>query len=202
MKHFTCMLALCAFLVSPALLAQVGNLPGQLFLTGTLGQVAIKDDDGLKDDSDVSLGFGVGYMANENLGFELGYKTLGEYVAKTQSGTTASGRSATLHSGSQEVNGFNFGFIGVFPVQNQIDVYGKAGILRWKDEIEIDATIDRERIRDDDKDTGTDPYFGFGGKYNFSKQLSLGLEWARYKIDDGDVSDTFTVFGTTVFVNL
>ena len=195
-------LSLCAFLVSPVLLAQVGNLPGQLFLTGTVGQVSIKDDDALKDDSDVALGFGVGYMVNENLGLEVGYKSLGEYVVEPGDYTTSSGTDFTLHSGGQEVSGFNFGFIGVLPIQGGLDIYGKAGMLRWEDEIEIDLTVGRERIRDDDKDTGTDPYFGFGGKANIAKDISVGLEFMRYKIDDGDVSDTFNVYGGTVFVNL
>ena len=206
------MLALCAFLVSPALLAQVGNLPGQLFVSGTFGQATVGDDDGLKDDSDTAFGFGVGYMFHENLGFEAGYKSLGEYEDKPLFDTLNDGTLVTI-SGDDKVSGFNFGLIGVLPVQHQFDVYGKLGFHRWEIESNVRVSGGGTSISDGATGDGTDLYFGFGGKYNFSEQIAVGLEWVRYDYDDSenvtvfgvdldvDYDSDVTVIGATVFVN-
>ena len=209
-------LSLCALLASPSLLAQVGNLPGQLFISGAFGMTTVGDDDDLKDDGDTALGFGVGYMFNENLGFEVGYKSLGEYT----SDDVADDADVT-DTFKFEASGFNFGVIGVLPVQNQIDLYGKMGFLMF--EVDVNETY-RDSIGTEtlsDSFDGTELYFGFGAKYNVSKRWGVGLEWARYNDVKGDADAIFfdanddradikveydfkhiNVIGATVFVNL
>ena len=167
-------LSLCAFLAPPSLLAQLGNLPGQLFLTGTVGQATISDtdfeedvNDFLKNDSDTAFGVGVGYMFHENIGVEAGYKDFGEYGFDTPGGNAKS-------------SGFNLGLIAETPLQNQFDVYGKVGFLMWESDISLSGFSN-------ESGDGTDLYFGFGAKYNISKEIAVGLEWVRHNYSDEDV---------------
>ena len=116
-------------------------------------------------------------------------------------------------SGTNEDSGFNFGLIGVMPLQNQFDVYGKLGLLRWETETDLVLNDATESRRDSHTSNGTDLYFGLGAKYNISKGTGVGLEWVRYNYEyDENVgifgtnfnveSDNDTsVIGVTVFVN-
>lgn len=63
---------------------------------------------------------------------------------------------------------------------------GRVGIARWDDDAQ--ATVGASSVSD--SDSGTDPTFGLGVQFSFSKTFGLRIEWERFSdIDDEGPSD-------------
>jgi len=157
---FTAALVALGFASAPALSQQTSWYAGL-----GLGQ-AFHDTDctGLItcDDKDIAWKIFGGYQFNKYLGVEVGYTDLG----KASLGDAVS--TATL-----KVKGFEALAVGTFPINEQFEVYGKAGLFRWDLDVS-DPTVGSI------SESGTDLTFGIGAKYNFSKTLGIRLEWQRY----------------------
>ncbi len=143
---------LLAALLAPSLVLAQG------YIGGTLG---LSDLDG---ENDIGIKFFGGYRFNQNLAVEGGYTDFG-----------------TADDGGVDVSvdGFEVAAVGILPMNPQIDIFGKLGILLW------DADFDAGTFGSG-SDDGTDLFLGFGASYNISPQLSARATWDFYDFDNGD----------------
>jgi OOP family OmpA-OmpF porin len=133
-KKIAAVLLASAFSV-PAVAADIG-----WYGLGSLGMTSWKLDkdfedttsgsDGKWDKSDIGWKLGAGAMFNRNFGVEAGYVDLGK--AKFTGSGAFSGLSL-----SAKASGIFIAGIGAFPVNNQLSIFGKLGLINAnvKDEI-------------------------------------------------------------------
>ncbi|MCK4586800.1 MAG: outer membrane beta-barrel protein [Gammaproteobacteria bacterium] len=111
-----------------------------------------------------------GYEVNNNLAIEGGYTSFGE-----MDGPTIFGFSTSV-----EPTGFELAAIGSYPINDQFSFFGKLGFLAWDFKVNIDGL-------GSDSTTGTDIFFGLGGKYNLSNNLDLRATWERYTVEGDNI---------------
>ena len=81
---------------------------------------------------------------------------------------------------SFEPEGWEFSVDGSYPINDSFSLFGKLGVLSWELESDIEGLVSL------DKESGTDVFFGLGGDYNLSENLSIRTEWERYDIENTD----------------
>lgn len=124
-------------------------------------------------DNSISYSVKGGYEISENFAFELGYVNFGK--AKDD-----------LTSAEAEVTGVNTSIVGIAPLNPNLDVFVKVGVIFWNVDVSVDGL---GRFVDDN---GTDLSFGFGGAYHVTDDISVATEYQRFDIDGGDI-DNFSV---------
>ena len=143
---------------------------GGAFVNGNIGRSSL--DKGLYDDNDTGYGINAGYrwLLNPNvaLGVEAGYTDLGKFDTK--------GAYSSL--GRASAKGWTAGVNGHFNLTPQWYVSGRAGLFRadtkgWTNQA-VPSYVD---------DSSTKWYAGAGFGYDFSNNLSLGLNYDYYKTD-------------------
>jgi OOP family OmpA-OmpF porin len=111
-----------------------------------------------------------GYQLNRNFAFEVGYTDLGQTTASvTGSGSLSIGAT-----------GVEFTGIGMLPLDWRFSLFAKLGFFSWKLDFK-----DRTGLFGSSSASGTNPTFGFGAKYDFTRNTAVRGEWQRYK-DVGD----------------
>lgn len=173
MKNYPSLLAL-AVAVSFPCLSYAGSDSG-IYVGASLGTAEVDYSDGESnvefDDSDTGYKFYAGYnfglIPFLNLAVEGGYMDLGsvegEIAAVTGNKIEANGWSA------YGVGGFDLGPIGLF---------AKVGYFAW------DA--DFKTFQGDDSDSGTDPAFGLGAKFQLGS-FALRAEYEVFDLDEVDI---------------
>lgn len=150
---------------APALSQDIGWYAGV-----GLGQSQFKNGCGVValacDDKDTTVGIFGGYQYNANLGAELGYIDLGD---------------ATAAGGSLSAQGLELAAVGTLPINPQWGVYGKLGLHRW----DADGTRPGASF----SETGIDPTYGLGVRFNLTRDVALRAQWQRYQ-DVGDSATT------------
>ena len=104
-----------------------------------------------------------GIRMNENIVLEGGYANLGTLQGKDTSGNTI----------SQDTTAFTVAGVAGFPLNDQIEVFGKAGAARW--------SAQHHSVNDNDKETGTDVLVGAGANYDLGDNMGIRAEWERFK---------------------
>ncbi|MFT4171977.1 MAG: porin family protein [Rhodocyclaceae bacterium] len=136
------------------------------------------------DKSDTPTTYGVygGYNFDKHFGVELGYQGLGSVSATQTDGNTARART----------DAYSADFVARLPVTERLDVYGKAGLVRYERRY---AGIDGAS-----SDSGTGAKFALGTEYAVTQRVGLRAEVAQYQgIPDRDqlgasFKDSSTVF--------
>lgn len=160
-------------------LTLTSNLNAAPYVGFSLGQATIEDAcDGFTglpgvscDDSDTAFKIYGGSKINPNFAFEVAYIDMGEAVA--------SDRFDTLTS---EVTAFNFSALGIIPVSQTVDLFGKVGLLFWDAKISINGSLNGSISED-----GTDIGFGFGANFAVNEKFSIRAEFQKFpNIGDDD----------------
>jgi len=167
---FAIALATAGLAGAPALShAADNNGAGGFFINGNLGESSL-DHHGY-DDNDTAYQGNIGYRwalsPGVALGVEGGYTDLGKFSPKN------SGDAAI---GDASLKGWTLGVNGHFNLAPQWYVSGRAGLFRadtkgWTNET-VSTYVD---------DSSTKWYAGAGFGYDFSNNLSLGLNYDYYK---------------------
>lgn len=150
-------------------LPPVSQAEGNWYVGASAGQSDI-DERGIDDDDTSFKVFG-GYNFNRYFALEGAFVDFGELEDRGVGGI----------KNELDVDGFSFGAVGTYPISEKFSVHGKAGIYAW----DLDANGAIAARFDDDDDT--DPFYGVGVSYHFTKNYSVVGEWERYEIDDFDV---------------
>ena len=166
-----------AVMAAPAVsMAQARGETGW-YLGGNIGQSKVKDGcSGLGgtgiscDDKDTAFKILGGYNINRNFAAELGYTDLGKAKA------SGFGLTDEFKATAWELSG-----VGSYPVANQFSVFGRLG-LYFADVKENTNFIGNF------KHTNNDLTYGFGVRYDFSREVGVRGEWQRYsKVGGGDI---------------
>jgi OmpA-OmpF porin, OOP family len=164
------LLAVAGMAVSSVSMAQATQDRGW-YAGVSMGQSEIKDGctgvaPGIScDDKDTAWKIFGGYQLNRNFSAELGYSNLGEAKA------SAGGVNASVEATAWDLVG-----VGSFPVTNQFSVYGKLGVYRAETEGRSNVGVSAD-------ETNSGLTYGFGVRYDFTRNLGVRAEWQRY----GDV---------------
>lgn len=123
------------------------------------GSLGVSTADGFCDsgsnceDSDMGWKVFAGYDVNSSLAIEAGYNSLGKVNSS---------------SNSSEVSGFELAAVGKMALNNQIGVFGKAGVFKW--------TADNN----DGERSSTDLMYGLGADYKVNDNISVRGEWENF----------------------
>ena len=150
------------------------NDNGGFFINGNVGQSNL--DKGAYNDSDTGYGANIGYRwaltPSVALGVEGGYTNLGSIDAKPSFGTLGVGRA--------EIDGWNVGVDGHFNVTPNWYLSGRTGLFRGNLK---GGYLNASGTAVNIDDTSNKYYAGAGFGYDFSNNLSVGLNYDYYKVD-------------------
>jgi OOP family OmpA-OmpF porin/outer membrane immunogenic protein len=161
---------------------------GGFFINGQVGRSDLSK--GIYDDSDTGYGANVGYRwainPNVALGVEGGYTKLGSFDPKSAYNGAGFGRA--------DVKGWNLGVNGHFNLTPNWYVSARGGLFRG--DVEGDRILgsaptpsgngviyDVQHI----DDTSNKYYAGVGFGYDFSRNVSVGLNYDYYKTEKNDL---------------
>jgi len=160
-------------LAVPAVFAQSAPTQnGGWFINGNVGQTSLNH--GPYDDHDTGYGVNGGYRWAVNpsvaLGAEVGYNDLGNIHAKNIFNS-----QPVVENGKSQLHGWTAGVNGHFNVSPNWYVSARTGIYGWKGHgLSNDANPVRKGLDD------TSWYAGAGVGYDFSNNVSLGLNYDYY----------------------
>lgn len=112
-----------------------------------------------------------GYRFNKNFAIEAAYIDLGESEDDIDPIWTL------------ETDGFNFSAVGIIPVSDKVDIFGKVGVFTWE------VTLDEAGYGELASEDGTDISFGIGASVNLTEQFGIVVEYQKFDLDDDDVSN-------------
>ncbi|MEP7043925.1 MAG: outer membrane beta-barrel protein [Dokdonella sp.] len=187
MKACTSRLALAAFVLVTAVPAQA-----QFYVGASAGRSDNSIDRSQRADEFLDLGFNSasttsrdndtgyrvygGYWFLPYLGVEAAYVDLGSFRFRTEVDPTGS------LSGTPRIKGGELSAVGRLPIGDQFSLYARAGVFaartntRYTGAGSVILIEGAERQR---KST-TKPSYAIGAAYDFTHNLGLRAEWARY----------------------
>ena len=154
-------------ITSSILLSAVANAGGG-YVGLSAGQTNV-DLSGFDDGDSIAI-IG-GFKINQNFAVEASYVDLGESKDNVAPVWTI------------EADGFNFAAVGLIPINDKIDIFGKVGVFIW------DVTLNESGYGEIASDDGTDLSYGIGATANFTDQFSLVLEYQKFDLGDDDVTN-------------
>jgi OOP family OmpA-OmpF porin len=175
LKRNIATLVVAAAMSSAAFGAQFGA-PGESGFYGGLG-VGRSDSDtnaagiaGAKDNKDNAWKAFGGYQFNRYLGVEVGYIDLG------RASIVGPGGAASFDSQAWQASA-----VGSLPINNQFALTGKLGIART--DTDTVGNIGATPVLASDHNT--DPTYGLGLRYDFTKTVGVRGEWERLRSSGG-----------------
>ncbi len=162
MKKLFCGIAAC-ILATSASFSQANTYVGL-----SIGKTDINSP--IADDGN-SIAITGGHKLNKNFAIEASYMRLGEWKDNIAPVWTL------------KLSGFNFAAVGIIPINDEVDIFGKFGMFMWE------ATLDEAGTGEIASNDGTDNSIGFGVSINLSNQSSLVLEYQEFDIDGDDISN-------------
>ena len=158
------------------------------YLGGSVGQSKIDSDiafpglisSGTVDGKDTGYKVFGGYQFNQYFGLDLAWVDLGK------ASYSGSFFGAPVTGGTVKLSGLNFSVVGTVPLNPDFALFGKLGVFAWNAKAS-DTTFG---VPFSATDNGADLSVGLGASYNFTKNVSVRLEWERFKAGGGDDATT------------
>jgi len=156
--------------------AMAALMAGNWFLGAGIGRTTLNDYKctgcpAITNNDDNDTGFNVfgGYRFNDYFALQAEYVDLGD---RDYTGPAPV-------SDKHDVSGFGLVGVGIWPVNSRLDVFAKAGVFRW----DQDISYSNLGITTKDSFSGTDLSYGLGATYFMDEGRNLGLqgEWRRFK---------------------
>jgi OmpA-OmpF porin, OOP family len=158
------------------------------YLGASIGQSKAKDtcDDSAGfscDDKDTAWKIFAGYQFNRHFAVEAGYTDLGEVTVSAASGTSSV-------RGTIELSAFELMAVGSFPVADRFSLYGKLGLYRAETEQRLQVTLGTLTVSDNKTEKNADLTFGFGARFDITRNLGVRAEWQRYlDVGGGEIGE-------------
>jgi OOP family OmpA-OmpF porin len=146
----------------------------------------ILDADSELDDSDSSWGLFVGYRFMPYFAVEGGYLDLGT-AGYQATGVLDDGEFLydTTISGDISSSGFQLSALGIWPIGESFEAYGRAGFYFADTDIDLNIDVDGEDLSGSESEGETEFLWGIGGAWNFSDAWAVRLEYSQV-MDVGD----------------
>ena len=147
-----------------------------------VGMPNLKTPNGVDKDSKAVAGVVAGYKFNAYFAVE------GQY--------TGIGKVTDNVSGSAKADALSLTAVGILPLNDAFDVYGKLGVAATKSKVS-------SGLNAYDDATHTGATYGLGAEYHFDKAISMRVGWDHYKAEvdvTGGGSKSFDSNVTTVGV--
>ena len=129
------------------------------------------------DDTDTGWKLFAGYRFNRNFAVEGSYADLGEATVDS----TVTAPSAGTVSATWDAKTWALAAVGILPLANNFELFGKVGGHYWDSELSVKATSGGAAAADSNDDNGIDMLYGVGASYNFTRNFALRAEWEVYK---------------------
>jgi OOP family OmpA-OmpF porin len=130
------------------------------------------------DETDTGFKAFGGYRFNRNFALEASYLKLGEISANTTITNVAP--PANVKATFSWEYGFAVEAVGILPVGNQLDLFGKLGGYMVKTKLKVDVQgAGSASLSDTDTNTGLT--YGIGAQYNFTPNFAVRTEWQQFK---------------------
>lgn len=148
------------------------------YLGASIGQTQANgycDEFAKCDDAGKSWKAYMGVRFNENIVLETGYTKFGKQTAK----------DADNKNFAQNASAFTTAAVVGYSVNQELELFGKAGVARWK------VSQDLPNAKADE--SGMDILMGAGASYDLGNNIGVRAEWERYKdvgtpkIQKGDI---------------
>jgi hypothetical protein len=201
--------AIVALFLATTSMTAMATEVGGTYVTAGMMKLSTDELDSVKgtsgvtvDDEDAAINFMVGYQVDKNLSVEVGI------IGKSEMSVSfAGGESGTLNGKSYSVSGVvtatgkseaskMLGVKYASSVNDNFDVYGKAGMLFWDIKGVVSAagtlTYDGATYTGSGSATyytndGSDPYYGIGASYKVNDTTSINADYLKMEVDDADV---------------
>ena len=137
------------------------------------------------EDSRVGWKFNVGFDVTSNFAIKAGYMDLNEASNDTNSAIADPSILGyqSNKSLSNTAEGFSLGSVYRYNVTDALGFTGSVGVFNW--ESNLDGQSFNGNVQGvSDQTGGTDIYFGLGGGYQLTNDVSLSIEWEHYKLND------------------
>jgi len=121
------------------------------------------------DDSGVSYKLYGGARLNPMFGIEGGYRSFNDTKI---SGTDGSGNATSLE---KSISGYDVEAVRFFPVTQEIELFGKAGLMKWNQDTVKNETIGTTENSED----SVSLLLGGGAEYKMNDNIKLRGEWER-----------------------
>lgn len=82
-----------------------------------------------------------------------------------------------------DFDGFNTAAVGILPINEQFNLFAKAGIFMWN------AQLSEAGFGTIGETDGTDINIGIGASYSFSKNWEASAQYQSFTLDDTDASN-------------
>jgi len=137
------------------------------------------------EESLVGWKLNVGVDVTSNLAIEAGYMDMNQ-DAEVNAVITDPAIFSNFgnNSPTNATDGFTLGSVYRYNITDDIGLTGSVGVFNWEGDIATQALKGNEAAGDGKG--GTDLYFGFGGGYKLSDDVSLSIEWEHYELNDDD----------------
>jgi len=172
MKNPVLPMVLGALLISPAAYANEG-----WYIGAGIGQSTVEEDDRTVsprlefDDDDTAFKVYAGYKFNDYFAFEGQYFDYGEPTDNLANGDRV----------EVTADGFGAYALGILPVSERFDFFGKIGVAWWDAEVKNKTT----GVRYIDED-GYDLGFGFGASFDITDRFVIRAEFEAIDADKVD----------------
>jgi opacity protein-like surface antigen len=137
------------------------------------------------DDSRTGWKLNIGFNVTENIVIEAGYVDLNEvsveFNAVVINPDDFFNTAQKIHPTSAD--GFTVGSVYHYGLSDSFNLTGSIGLFRWDGDFKTQS-LDSNQGVGADSASGTDVYFGLGAGYQLSEDVTLDVEWERYKLDD------------------
>ena len=92
---------------------------------------------------------------------------------QTQESGRERGKDANNKNYEQSASAFTTAAVAGYSVNQELELFGKAGVARWKS--------DQTLASGNTKDSGVDLLVGAGASYDLGNNIGVRAEWERYK---------------------
>jgi hypothetical protein len=148
------------------------------------------DDNGFE--SDVGFKLVLGAQTTKYFAIEAAYVDLGGFDADSNTlGYISYGSGVTITGASIEISGIDLSAKGIFPVNDKLSIFARAGLLLWDADLVVTSRSYGSYTESDD---GSDALLALGLNVDVNEKMALSLEHTMYEAADGDIDFTSVGF--------
>lgn len=85
---------------------------------------------------------------------------------------------------ANSADGFTLESIYHYNLSDNLGLTGSIGVFNWQGDFQNQSLSVNPQSKSNPSDSGTDVYFGLGGGYQLTEDMTLEVNWEHYKLDN------------------